>query len=175
MFEASALEEDSSERQANLFMAGLEPVLPIAYRLAYGLLRRPEEAEDAVQDATLSAWRHRTTFRAGSEVRPWFLAIVANECRSARRSRWWSMIRAVVPEPISEPADDAIVAGVELRQALRAIAVDKRLVLVLHWYLDLPVNEIAAITGLSLRGAETRLLRATNELRKRMEAHRGRR
>jgi len=85
------------------------------------------------------------------------------------------MIRAVVPEPISEPADDAIVAGVELRQALRAIAVDKRLVLVLHWYLDLPVNEIAAITGLSLRGAETRLLRATNELRKRMEAHRGRR
>jgi RNA polymerase sigma-70 factor (ECF subfamily) len=67
------------------------------------------------------------------------------------------------------------VAGVELRHALRAIAVDKRLVLVLHWYLDLPVNEIAAITGLSLRGAETRLLRATNELRKRMEAHRGRR
>jgi len=62
----------------------------------------------------------------------------------------------------------------ELRQALRSMSVDKRLVLVLHWYLDLPAGEIAAITGITLRGVETRLLRATNELRKRMEAHRGR-
>ena len=39
---------DKSESQ---FMAGIEPLLPMAYRLAYGMLRRPEEAEDAVQDA----------------------------------------------------------------------------------------------------------------------------
>jgi DNA-directed RNA polymerase specialized sigma24 family protein len=65
-------------------------------------------------------------------MRPWFFAMVANECRSARRSRWWSVVRAVVPEPIFAPQDDAIVAGVELRQALRAIDMDKRLALVLH-------------------------------------------
>jgi DNA-directed RNA polymerase specialized sigma24 family protein len=50
----------------------------------------------------------------------------------------------------------------------------KRLVLVLHWYVDLPLEEIAAITGTSTRGAETRLTRAKQELRRRMEAHRGR-
>ncbi|MBJ7597269.1 MAG: hypothetical protein DLM67_13665 [Candidatus Nephthysia bennettiae] len=71
-------------KQESLFMAGIEPLLPMAYRLAYGLLRHPEEAEDAVQDATLSAWRSRATFREGSELRPWFLAIVAN---SAGRRR----------------------------------------------------------------------------------------
>jgi RNA polymerase sigma-70 factor (ECF subfamily) len=153
----------------------LEPLLGQAYRLACGLLHDHQAAEDAVQEAAFNAWRKLPQLREGSEMRPWFFAIVANQCRSARRSRWWSVIRAVVPEPISEPPDEAIVAGVELRQALRAMDAGKRLVLVLHWYLDLPVNEIAAITGLSLRGAETRLLRATNELRKRMEANRGRR
>jgi RNA polymerase sigma-70 factor, ECF subfamily len=165
----------AKEGDETAFELLLEPLLGPAYRLACGLLHDHQAAEDAVQEAAFNAWRKLPQLREGSEMRPWFFAIVANECRSARRSRWWSVIRAVVPEPISESADDAIVAGVELRQALRAIAVDKRLVLVLHWYLDLPVNEIAAITGLSLRGAETRLLRATNELRKRMEAHRGRR
>jgi RNA polymerase sigma factor (sigma-70 family) len=153
----------------------LEPLLGQAYRLACGVLHDPQAAEDAVQEAAFKAWRKLSQLREGSDMRPWFLAIVANECRSARRSRWWSVIRSVLPEPASEPPEEAIVAGVELRKALRAMDPDKRLVLVLHWYLDLPVNEIAAVIGISPRGAETRLLRATNELRKRMEAHRGRR
>jgi len=157
------------------FQLLLEPLLGQAYRLACGLLHDHQAAEDAVQEAAFNAWRKLPQLREGSEMRPWFFAIVANECRSATRSRWWSVIRAVVPEPITQPQDEAIVAGVELRQALRAMDADKRLVLVLHWYLDLPVKDIAAITGLSIRGAETRLLRATNELRKRMEANRGRR
>jgi DNA-directed RNA polymerase specialized sigma24 family protein len=50
----------------------------------------------------------------------------------------------------------------------------KRLVLVLHWYLDLPLDEIAVITGSSVHGVESRLLRATQELKRRMEAQRGR-
>lgn len=153
----------------------LEPLLQQAYRLANGLLNDHQAAEDAVQEAALKAWRNLLQLRHGTEMRPWFFAIVANECRSTRRSRWFSVVRSVVPERGSEPSDDAIVEGIELRRALRSMDGDKRLVLVLHWYLDLPVNEIAAVVGLSLRGTETRLLRATNELRKRMEAHRGRR
>ncbi len=152
----------------------LEPLLDQAYRLACGLLHNQQAAEDAVQEAAFKAWRKLPQLREGSEMRPWFLAIVANECRSTRRSRWWSVVRSVLPEPTSEPPDEGIVAGVELRQALRAMDADKRLVLVMHWYLDLPVDQIAATIGISLRGAETRLLRATNELRKRMEANRGR-
>jgi RNA polymerase sigma-70 factor (ECF subfamily) len=153
----------------------LEPLLAQAYRLAAGLLHDHQAAEDAVQEAALNAWRKLSQLREGSEMRPWFLAIVANECRTVRRSRWWSVSRVVMPEPTTEAPDEQIVTGLAIRQALRAMDADKRLVLVLHWYLDLPIGEIAAVTGLSVRGAETRLLRATNELRKRMEANRGRR
>ena len=156
------------------FQLLLEPLLDPAYRLANGLLHDHQAAEDAVQEAALKAWRKLSQLRPGAEMRPWFFAIVANECRSTRQSRWFSVIRAVVPEPAREAADDAIVKGMDLRRALRALDQDKRLVLVLHWYLDLPVDEIAKIIGLSLRGTETRLLRATNDLRKRMEAGRAR-
>jgi len=165
MFEASALEEDSSGRQATLFMAGLEPVLPIAYRLAYGLLRRPEEAEDAVQDATLSAWRHRTTFRAGSEVRPWFLAIVANQCRQTTRTRWWSVIRLAAPEARSGSATEGWEEVWSLRAALARLASADRLVLVLRYYLDLSFDEVAATLHVSPAAARVRTYRALARLR----------
>jgi len=156
------------------FEALLEPLLNQAYRLACGLLHDHQAAEDAVQEAAFNAWRKLPQLREGSEMRPWFFGIVANECRSAKRSRWWSVIRSSVPEPMEEARDEAVVAGLELRQALRAMDPAKRLVLVLRWYLDLPLDEIATVIGISVDGAESRLLRATNELKKRMEAHRGR-
>ena len=152
----------------------LEPVLDQAYRLACGMLHDHQAAEDAVQEAAFKAWRKLSHLREGSEMRPWFLGIVANECRSARRSRWWSVIRSAVPEAATESPDERVLSGVDLRTALRSMDPNKRLVLVLHWYLDLPLEEIAAVTGTSVHGAESRLVRATHELKRRMEAHRGR-
>jgi RNA polymerase sigma-70 factor, ECF subfamily len=152
----------------------LEPLLKQAYRLACAMLHDHHAAEDAVQEAAFKAWRKVSQLREGSDMRPWFLAIVANQCRSTRRSPWWSVLRADAPEIASGLPENAVLEGIELRKALRAMDPGKRLVLVLHWYLDLPLDEIAAVTGTSLHGAESRLLRATQELKKRMEANRGR-
>lgn len=152
----------------------LEPLLDQAYRLACAMLHDHQAAEDAVQEAAFKAWRKLSQLRDGSDMRPWFLGIVANECRSTNRSRWSSVVRTATPEVVEESTEDAVLAGFELRRALRSMDPAKRLVLVLHWYLDLPLDEIAAITGTSLHGAESRLSRATQELKRRMEAHRGR-
>jgi DNA-directed RNA polymerase specialized sigma24 family protein len=56
-----------------------------------------------VQDAALKAWQHFGRFRRGSELRPWLLTIVANECRHRTRSRWWTVIRR--PEAPDVPAE----------------------------------------------------------------------
>ena len=56
----------------------------IAYRIAY--LISGDEAEDAVQDGVLKAWRALGRFRPGAPFRPWLLRIVANEARNRRRS-----------------------------------------------------------------------------------------
>ena len=69
-----------------------------------------------------------------------------------------------------ETSPDAGLSGIELRRALRRLDLNKRLVLVLHWYLDLPLDEIAAITGISVHAVEGRLQRGMSELRRLMEA-----
>lgn len=169
-----ALVQAAKEGDDSAFQVLLEPMLDHAYRLACGMLHDHQAAEDAVQEAALKAWRKLAHLREDSEMRPWFLGIVANECRSYRRSRWSAVIRSVLPEGTAESREDAILSGIEVRRALNAMDRRKRLVLVLHWYLDLPLAEIATITGTSMHGAESRLLRATQELKRRMEAHRGR-
>ena len=152
----------------------LEPLLDHGYRLACAMLHDHSAAQDAVQEAAFRAWQKVAQLRDPDDMRPWFLTIVANQCRTLRRSRWWSVVRGDAPEPMAEAPDEALLEGLELRRALRSMDEAKRLVLVLHWYLDLPLDEIAAVTGTTVHAAESRLLRATQELKRRMEAHRGR-
>ncbi|TMD20248.1 MAG: RNA polymerase sigma factor [Chloroflexi bacterium] len=152
------------------FMSLLEPSLEPGYRLACGMLHDSQAAEDAVQEAAFKAWRRLGQLREGHELRPWFLGIVANECRTVRRSRWWSVLKWPQSDRAVETSPDAGLSGIELRRALRRLDLNKRLVLVLHWYLDLPLDEIAAITGISVHAVEGRLQRGMSELRRLMEA-----
>src|ERR1700693_4156447 len=92
------------------FDALIGPHLDAAYRTALAILGNPDEANDAVQESALKAWRRLGQLRAGSPARPWFLAIVANQCRSERRRHWWSVVRmpelhSVVHQAQSETID----------------------------------------------------------------------
>jgi RNA polymerase sigma-70 factor (ECF subfamily) len=66
---------------------------------------------------------------------------------------------------------ETLVNRIELRRALQALDDKKRLALVLRWYLDLPLEEIAAITGSSVHAVEGRVQRGMHELRQRLEGH----
>ncbi len=141
------------------FGRALEPLLPVAFRLAFAMLRHRDDAEDAVQEAAAQAWRKRQTFRAGADPRPWFLAIVANECRMAmRRNR--RVVPAVVdgPSPGSDEADS-------LRRALARLDMNSRLVLVLRYYLDLSFEDVARTLGITSGAARVRVHRALGKLR----------
>jgi RNA polymerase sigma-70 factor (ECF subfamily) len=141
----------------------LRPEYRTALRLAYGLLQDVDEAEDAVQEAAFSAWRRIGNLREGSSLRPWFLGIVANQCRTVKRSRWWSVTKAEPPDT-EAPATD-LVASIDLRRALRRIGYDERLVLVLRYYLDMSFEDIATTLGISPKAARTRVERAIHRLR----------
>src|SRR5206468_10056670 len=96
----------------------LRPVIQPAFRLALAMLGEREAAEDAVQEMALKGWRHRSRIRPElGTARPWFLAIVANECRMARRRKWWSVLR--MESPLEQPAADKDLAGgLDLRDAI---------------------------------------------------------
>jgi len=142
------------------------PLVDQAFRLAFGMLHDREAAEDAVQEATVRSWRKLDNLRAGTRMRPWFLAIVANQCRTTARGRWWSVLRLDVPL-LSAGAgfEDRIVRGTDLRAALRKLGLDQREVLVLRYYLDLPLEEVAAIVGVPVGTVKSRINRGLAAMR----------
>ena len=98
-------------------------------------------------------------------MRPWFLGIVANESRTTRRSRWWSVLKTDSEARGVEAPDEAAVRGIDLRTALRRLRPEQRLVVVLYFYLDLPLEEIATVTGASFAAVRGRLYRGIRELK----------
>jgi DNA-directed RNA polymerase specialized sigma24 family protein len=95
-------------------------------------------------------------------MQPWLLAIVANECRGVRRSKWWSVVRW--PSLAVGPSDRAD-TGIDLRRAISALPHDQRLAIVLRYYLDLSFDEVAAVLAISTKAAKSRTYRALERLR----------
>src|ERR1700682_324576 len=146
------------------------PLIGQAFRLAFGMLHDRAAAEDAVQEAAVRSWRKLNNLRPGNPLRPWFLAIVANQCRTAMRARWWSVLRVeVIDGPESAAFEDRIVRGADLRAALRKLGTDQREVLVLRYYLDLPLEEVATITGVRVGTVKSRINRGLAALRPHFE------
>jgi RNA polymerase sigma-70 factor, ECF subfamily len=148
----------------------LAPVLDPAFRLAMTMLKDRSAAEDAVQDAALKSWRKLDRFRYGADLRPWFLAIVANECRTARRSRWWQVVSfddAATHGPAAE-SEAAWADRIDLDAALDRLPKQHLLVLSLYYQLDLTTEEVGRVLGCSPGAARQRIHRALAALRPRM-------
>lgn len=164
---ATSLADDLIERSVagdrSAFEDLVTPLMEPAYRLAASMLLDRDEAEDAVQEATLRAWLKLDSFRRGSAFRPWFFTIVANHCRDLRRSRWWSVLRGIDAERPAAAAD--LAGGIDLRRALAGLPVRDRALLVLHYYLDLSLEETARVLGVSPAAAKSRLYRVLRRLR----------
>jgi RNA polymerase sigma-70 factor (ECF subfamily) len=151
---------------ADAFSVLLDPLLDPAYRLAAVMLGDRAGAEDAVQEASIKAWRKLRQLRGdATSLRSWFLSIVANECRMARRQRWWSVQKMADVERAPDPTDRYSGASTDLHRALLQLKPDERLPLVLHFYLDLPLDEVARTLGVSPSAAKARIYRATRRLR----------
>lgn len=150
----------------------LRPVIVPAAKLAFGMLHDRAAAEDAVQEAAIKAWRRLGNVRDGAEFRPWFLGIVVNECRSVRRSRWWSVLRGDQVSPGAAPSKDETTArGLDVKRALMRIPNDQRAAILLHFYLDLPLDEVAATLGISIAGVKSRINRGLKRMRPALKSY----
>jgi RNA polymerase sigma-70 factor (ECF subfamily) len=129
------------------------------------MLRNPDEARDAVQEAAVKAWRRMHQLRDAARARAWFLAIVANQCRSVRRTRWWSVVRLPTVERESDFPPDTT----DLERALAKLPADDRLALFLYFFLDLGLEDVGEVLGMSPAGAKTRVYRAAKKLRPDLE------
>jgi RNA polymerase sigma-70 factor (ECF subfamily) len=148
------------------------------YRLARAALRDDAEAEDALQDAYLAAYRSIDRFRGDSAVSTWLSRLVLNECfgrlrRGARRQKVIPMVSSTqemdaVAEPDSE-SPDRLAARTQMRALLERKLDDLpeafRLVFVLRSVEELSVEETALTLGIPEATVRSRYFRAKGLLR----------
>lgn len=147
----------------------LEPALRPATRLAFAMLHDRSEAEDAFQESAIRAWRRLRNLREGSRFEPWFMGIVANQCREVRRGRWWQVVRVPNAGAIRPPDDATWLEGEDLRRALMRLPYDQRTAVLLHFHLDMPLVDVAAALGITVGGVKKRINRALKRLRPELE------
>ena len=148
----------------------LVPLVQPAYRLACAMLRDAQTAEDVVQEASLIAWRKLPGLKDRGRLRAWFLGIVANECRNARRRKWWTRVSIGLPPSLAVTSgEERWVTGADIRSALSRLGHDDQLVVSLYFYLDMPLGEVASVAGSSVEATRARLYRAIRRLRPDLE------
>jgi RNA polymerase sigma-70 factor (ECF subfamily) len=133
-----------------------------------------ETAEDVVQASLELAWRNLGTLRDRSALRAWLVKIVMNQALSVRRraARSASYLRATARSfEIAYASAQAAEATAkvetlfDLRAAIRSLPIEQRSVIVLHYYLDMSVAEIAAMMEISPNTIKKRLGAALRRLR----------
>jgi len=145
----------------------------IAFRVAFVAAGDTRDAEEAVQDGFVKAYRALGRFRAGAPFRPWLLRIVANEARNRRRSAGrraaLALQVAVAASGDAAPSPEAAAAEHERRATLLAglAGLDDRdrEVLVHRFLLELGEEETAAALGIRRGTVKSRTARALERLR----------
>jgi RNA polymerase sigma-70 factor (ECF subfamily) len=140
------------------------PLISRGYALAVTMLNDRTTAEDAVQEASIKAWRKLPGLRDRSAIEPWFLSIVANQCRSVRRARWWSVLKLPDLRHPSAPQDQRV-DGIDLDRALDRLTSRDRLPLFLHFYMDMTFDQVGVVMGISMTAARSRVYRSLDRLR----------
>jgi RNA polymerase sigma-70 factor (ECF subfamily) len=139
-----------------------------AYRLAGFILGDAREAEDATQDALARAWRQRSSLRALDSAQAWFDRILVNVCRDRLRRRRprvrWADVDAGLTSPAADPFA-ALLARDAVLRAMSGLPIDQRIVLVLRYWADLPIDEIADRLGIPAGTVKSRLHYALRALR----------
>lgn len=159
----SSVSQPISERT---FADLLRPLIEPGFRLALAMLHDPLAAEDAVQEASFTAWRKLGQMHDQGRLKPWFLGVVANKCRNARRQKWVAGVTLGLPEDVAAAAsEERSLTDADLRRAVGRLGHKDRLVVVLFFYLDMSLDEVAAVAGSSTGATRARLYRAINKLR----------
>lgn len=124
-----------------------------AYRTACLIVRNPADAEEAVQEAFLRAWRFRASVKEGRPLEPWLYRVLTNACYSKLRSTARQRTDGALPEDLATGDEDPQerAGGAELaavvRTALAALPEGLRVPVVLRYFAGLSEKEIAVAIG----------------------------
>jgi RNA polymerase sigma-70 factor (ECF subfamily) len=171
------LVEQARNGDVDAFTQLVKMSAPRLYGVANLILRDPDRAKDAVQEAQLTAWRRMRALRDPDAWDAWLRRLTVHICyRLAKKDKRRTLIESsVVPTPGTMWTSDAS-ADVADREwvytELGRVDIDQRVVIVLHYYLDLPLREVAEILDVPFGTAASRLHRGLEAMRMSMRVER---
>jgi RNA polymerase sigma-70 factor, ECF subfamily len=161
-----ALRGTDAAAAADAFTALVAAHADDSYRLAWLILRDRADAEDAVHDAYLAAWRGRRSLRDPGRVDAWLARIVANACRDRLRRTRRHPVEPLAGEPAAaEGAFDMIHDRVALESAFVGLSPEQRVLIVLRFERDLTVEQIAELLEIPSGTVKSRLHHALRSMR----------
>ena len=143
------------------------------HALAYRILRDVELAEDATQQALVAVWRNLPRLRDPGQFDAWSYRLLVHACYDeGRRTRRWSPHVRLLPTDDSPDSDGlgSVVDRDQLERGFGRLSLDHRAVVVLHHYLDLPLDEVAAVLGVPIGTVRSRMHHALRAMRAALEA-----
>jgi RNA polymerase sigma-70 factor (ECF subfamily) len=141
--------------------------------VARRILRDLDLAEDATQQALLAVWQHLPQLHDPERFESWSYRLLVHACyREGRKERHWEPNLRLMPdlEPSAEDDLSSVVLRDQLERGFRRLSVDHRAVVVLHHFLDLPLDRVAEILGIPVGTAHSRLHHAMRGLRAALDA-----
>jgi RNA polymerase sigma-70 factor (ECF subfamily) len=141
--------------------------------VARRILRDTSLAEDATQGALLAIWQDLPQLREPGRFEAWSYRLLVRACYAeARKERRWAPNLRLIPidEPVADVALSSVVDRDQLERGFRHLSLDHRTVVVLHYYLDMPLDRIADVVGIPVGTAHSRLHHAMRALRSALEA-----
>jgi RNA polymerase sigma factor (sigma-70 family) len=163
----------NDEQTRARFETLLLPLMNDAYNLARWLMKNQQDAEDMVQESYLRAFRFFASFYEGTNSRAWFLRIVRNTCYTELGARDPKQKQVPLDSEIDEIEDPSPLPSVSLsqkttvaavREAIAALPVEFREVVVLRELEGLSYKEISEVSGVPLGTVMSRLARGRHQL-----------
>lgn len=151
--------EETFTRMVNQYQAALR-------RMCFLYLRDRTAAEDALQETFLKAYQHMDSFRSESKERTWLMSIAINTCKDMNRSAWFRHTeRRVTPEelPLAAPGQDE--DALALAEAIRRLPGKHRDAILLYYYQDMTIQEVAEALHAAPSTIAKRLNQAKDKLR----------
>ena len=143
------------------------------HAVSHRILRDIDLAEDATQQALLAIWRDLPQLRDPARFDAWSYRLLVHACYAeGRRSRQWSPNLRLLP--VGEPVGADVLSSVhdrdQLERGFRRLSIEHRAVVVLHHYLDLPLETVAETLGVPIGTVRSRLHYAMRGLRAALDA-----
>ena len=140
------------------------------YALCFYFTRNREDAWVLSQEVFIKAWRALSRFRGDSSFKTWLMRIAINTCRDYLRTPWLRRVdRRVDMDTLPEETQSDPLPDSQVLDAVMALPPKYKDVVLLRYYQDMKHKDIADTLGITVDVAKTRLKRANEKLRRKLE------